>query len=315
MPLGQSRLFDYFDSAKRVLVAGAGGGCDIYCGLPFFFALRERGAEVHLANLTFANQYQSKRITDDLFEAHADDDGPEYGPERYLAAWLKQQEIEMPVYAFARTGVKPITEAYAKLVEMLDIDAILLVDGGTDSLMRGDEFHLATPQEDVASIVAASQTKVDRKALVCTAFGVDAFHGICHAQFLENMAHFMQHGGYLGTFSMDAEYPEVQAYLNAVVDLCRRQPAYHSIVNTSMRSAIEGHYGDHHTSHRTAGSKLWINPLMSLGWAFELDAVAKRILYRKQIVQTESYCDLNAEINKFRAGIYDDRRDFEDIPV
>lgn len=311
MPLGKTRLFDHLEGAERILVAGAGGGCDIYCGLPLYFALRQRGADVHLGNLSFADLSRSEPLGRALRLVRADDDGGEYAPELQLARWLAGRGISAGVYAFERVGVRPLADGYRALAERLGLDAVVLVDGGTDALMRGDEFNLATPEEDIASILAVAELRVQRKALVCTAFGVDAYHGICHAQFLENVSHYMKRGGYLGVFSMDAELPEVRAYVDAVRHLGERQ----SIVNTSVVSAIEGFYGDHHSSPRTAGTKLWINPLMALCWAFELDAVAERVLYRDAILHTRTYEELTAAIRRFRARIYERRRPFEAIPA
>jgi hypothetical protein len=51
------------------------------------------------------------------------------------------------VYAFPRVGPRSLTPAYLALTEHLDLDAIVLVDGGTDILMRGDEAGLGTPEE------------------------------------------------------------------------------------------------------------------------------------------------------------------------
>ncbi|AKV03132.1 hypothetical protein AKJ09_09795 [Labilithrix luteola] len=51
----QNPLFQRLETAKRVLVAGAGGGFDIMSGLPIAFALRAMGKTVHLANLTFTD--------------------------------------------------------------------------------------------------------------------------------------------------------------------------------------------------------------------------------------------------------------------
>ena len=45
-------FFSELEPAKRVLVAGAGGGFDVLCGLPLYFALRAAGKTVHLANLS-----------------------------------------------------------------------------------------------------------------------------------------------------------------------------------------------------------------------------------------------------------------------
>lgn len=47
-------LFAALKDAKCVLVAGAGGGFDVYAGLPLAFALMSLGKTVHLANLSFS---------------------------------------------------------------------------------------------------------------------------------------------------------------------------------------------------------------------------------------------------------------------
>ena len=43
-----------------VLVAGMGGGFDVFCGLPIYFELKARGHGIHLANLSFSalKEYQ-----------------------------------------------------------------------------------------------------------------------------------------------------------------------------------------------------------------------------------------------------------------
>jgi len=38
-----------------IIIAGAGGGYDIFCGLPLYFALKTLGKKVFLANLTFCD--------------------------------------------------------------------------------------------------------------------------------------------------------------------------------------------------------------------------------------------------------------------
>ncbi|GAA2431002.1 hypothetical protein GCM10010433_34350 [Streptomyces pulveraceus] len=47
-------LFARLESAERVLVAGAGGGFDVYAGLPLALSLIHQGKHVHLANLSFS---------------------------------------------------------------------------------------------------------------------------------------------------------------------------------------------------------------------------------------------------------------------
>lgn len=100
-------------------------------------------------------------------------------------------------------------------MKQLNIDTVVLIDGGADSLMCGDEAGLGTPQEDMASIIAVNELTVERKLLACLGFGVDYFHGVCHAHFLEAVAELTRTNGYLGMFSILGEMLEAQLYRDA----------------------------------------------------------------------------------------------------
>ncbi len=39
-------IVDRISGCQNLLIAGAGGGYDLFCGLPIYFALRNRGQEV-----------------------------------------------------------------------------------------------------------------------------------------------------------------------------------------------------------------------------------------------------------------------------
>ena len=41
-------FFNELEKAQSVLIAGAGGGFDVFCGLPLYFALKREGKTVHL---------------------------------------------------------------------------------------------------------------------------------------------------------------------------------------------------------------------------------------------------------------------------
>jgi hypothetical protein len=190
---------------------------------------------------------------------------------------------------------------------------VVLVDGGTDSLARGDEVALGTPQEDIASIAAVGNLGVPVRLLACIGFGVDSYHGICHAHFLEAVAALDKAGGFLGAFSLAGRSTEASRYRKAVEYVFEKMPSRPSIVNASILSALDGDYGDVHRTHRTQGSKLWINPLMSMYWAFEVQSVVERCLYIDRIKHTETYHQLSGEISRFRAEI--PHRPWQDIPV
>jgi len=313
-------FFKELEKSKNVLLAGAGGGFDIFSGLPLYFGLEAAGKNVHLANLSFSflpppQVTHEVRLSPSLLKVTADT--PlinDYFPERFLAEWFRKQGKEIPIYCFERTGVKPLLASYQALVKDLGVDTIILVDGGTDSLMRGDEAGLGTPHEDIASILSVNELPVERKMLACLGFGVDHFHGVCHAQFLEAVAELTSKHSYLGMFSLLDEMPEVQLYRKATQYVFNSMPQHISIVSSSIISALDGKYGNHHTTMRTQYSKLWINPLMPVYWCFQLPQVAERILYRDAMMNTETFSDSIDVINEFRSTL-SNIRPKETIPV
>ena len=181
-----------------------------------------------------------------------------YFPELYLARWFKEKQgSDVSIYCFDRTGTRPITEAYRVLADRLQLDAVVLVDGGTDSLMRGDEVGLGTPEEDSASLAAVDAlSDVPVKLLACLGFGIDTFHGVCHAQYLEAVAALSQTGGYLGTWSLLREMPEVQKYeqaVSAVFEVMWNHPShcerFHRVGNTGQFRQPPRHFP--HAGKRT----------------------------------------------------------------
>lgn len=309
-------FFKDLESAHTVLLAGAGGGFDIYTGLPLYFCLRKAGKTVHLANLTFTDLHlcSGQRPHPAVMRVTADTLGPvNYFPEAYLAQWISDRFEPATIFAIDRTGAKPIAEGYQWLVDELRPDTIILVDGGTDSLMRGDEADLGTPQEDIASLAAVhGVVNVARKYLVLLGFGIDAFHGVCHAHFLENVAALMT-DGYLGAWALLPGMEEFCLYEQAFEFVKQRMPHHPSIVNSSIVAAVKGWFGDRHPTNRTRGSTLFLNPLMGLYWAFRLESVAKRNLYLDRIRNTRTYEELCLAIERFRCSI-PKTRFWSDIP-
>jgi hypothetical protein len=300
-------FFEQLGETRNVLIAGAGGGFDVFAGLPLYFWLRDAGKTVHLASLSFTElgHCDGERPVPSLLRVTPGTSGPSnYFPEVYLAQWLSKQFGETPVYAIERGGGRQVRAAYEWLAHALRPDTLVLVDGGMDSLMRGDEAGLGTPQEDMVSLLAANEVNgVDRKFLACIGFGVDAFHGICHANFLENVAAVITEGGYLGSWGLTREMKEFDLYREASEFVAARMPRAPSIVNSSIISAIEGRFGDYHATKRTEGSTLFINPLMGIYWTFDLGTVARRNLYLDKIRDTENYQHLSLAIEEFRANL------------
>lgn len=295
-------ILDRLNSCQRILLAGAGGGFDVFSGLPLFNYLRAQGKEVHLASLSFSDLLNSagEKMKANYLKVGPDTKGnDEYFPERYLSEWYAQRDIDVPVYCFYGSGARTVLNVYQELRRELDFDTVILVDGGTDSLMRGDEPGLGSPAEDVASIAAVHMLDVPNKLLMNLGFGVDTFHGVCHGHVLEAVADLTKSGDFLGAFSLLPGMPEFEEFVEATDYVCAKMPGKESIVATSIVAAGQGEFGDFHPTPRTNGEELFINPLMSMYWCFELEAIANRCLYLDYILDTHSRWDVHRALSNY----------------
>ena len=101
-------FFDEIDKCQNILIAGAGGGFDVFCGLPLYFGLQKAGKNVHLANLSFSDLTGSNgdRLSPALVEVTTETTGNEaYFPELHLARWFRARCESTPVYCIENTGV------------------------------------------------------------------------------------------------------------------------------------------------------------------------------------------------------------------
>lgn len=297
-------LFGRLETAERILVAGAGGGFDVYSGLPIALSLLAQGRQVHLANLTFSSigGLPAESWLAENVARVGPDSAPHqwYFPERTLACWLDRHDFPSTVLAFERTGVQPLRAAYRAVIEEYGIDTVILVDGGTDILMRGDEAGLGTPEEDMASVAALAGIDTIDRLVVSVGFGVDAYHGVSHGLVLENIAALERDGAYLGAFSISRTTRESALFVDAAVHAHDDTPDHPSIVNGSIAAAVQGVFGDVHFTERTHGSELFINPLMALCFTFELEGLARRCLYLDRIENTHLIRQVHSEIARFR---------------
>lgn len=308
-------LFCTLERSRGVLLAGCGGGFDIASGLPLLHWLRARDIPVVLGNLSFTHLALACRTRVGPVGWQIDDDCVPVGyfPEREIQRWLREAGHDLPFVAFSRSGVRPLAETYRTLVARHGLDTILLVDGGTDSLIRGDESLLGTPEEDALSIVAASQVDGVSTYLACLGFGIDQYHGICHHSFLENAAAHLADGSFLGSVSVEAGTPEGRFFLDAVAALNARQPDHLSVVANSIADALRGRFGDVHATETTAGSTLFINPLMAMYWFFEAGAVARAMRFAPALGETERMSEVEDAIRQAHA--HAERRAWTPLPL
>jgi hypothetical protein len=293
------------DAARHVLIAGVGGGFDVYAGMPIATYLRVRGCSIVFANLSFSSLWDcgGERLDPNTWLIDANAKELPYFPEKWLAEWLLRRSFEAPIYAFAKTGVEPLRAAYQTVLERHPVDLVILVDGGTDSLIFGDEPGLGTIVEDAVSVIAACDVAGDRCLLAALGFGVDHFHGVSHHSFLENVARLSRTGGNLGGITLVQGTPEGDAFLDLVDYANQRQPIHRSIVCNSIASALRGEFGDFQTTNRTSGTELFINPLMTQYWTFAAKRVVEHMEFASALSGTTTFAEASRKIEMHREWV------------
>jgi len=286
-------IIDELKKCKNLLIAGMGGGFDVFCGLPIYFELQKQGQTVHLANFSFSdieNARHGIRLTPTLVGINFDpNELYPYFPEFYLAEWFKLSKgQDISIWCFQKTGAYPLTENYHVLANHLSLDGILLIDGGVDSLMRGDEAEKGSLIEDATSLYAVNElSSIKHRFIACTAFGAE--RDITYSHVFENIAAITKEGGFLGACSLTPSMPSYQEFEKAVLHVQGKPFHDPSVINSSMISAVQGHYGDYHLTDKTKGNRLWISPLMALYWFFDMGVVAKRNLFLSQLQGTMTF--------------------------
>jgi len=320
--------------AQVILIAGCGGGFDFCHGLPLFFACRKLGKDVHFANLTFASIdkcdadilccCQDGRRALVKVTADTKFKNSNYCPEKWISCWFRKHlKEEVPVYTFGRVGPLPLRKAYKYLIKALKVDLVLLVDGGSDSLMAGDEDKLGTLSEDISSIAAIRPllsftlrpgSCLKDALLVVLGLGADRYHGVSDAATLRAIAELTRSGGYYGSFCLLSGMSEVELYRKALEFVHARMPDEKSIVGSLILDSIAGQFGDYHSNKRTEGTKLFINPLMSMYFFFDLNAVAARIKYLSYVSDAKTTSEVLSRALQWRDKNSSKLRGVEEFP-
>eukprot|EP01107_Rhizomastix_libera_P015092 TRINITY_DN52_c0_g6_i1.p1 TRINITY_DN52_c0_g6~~TRINITY_DN52_c0_g6_i1.p1 ORF type:complete len:224 (+),score=25.51 TRINITY_DN52_c0_g6_i1:369-1040(+) len=223
------------------------------------------------------------------------------------------------MYAFYARAFSPktLTQLYSKIVEDNDIDAIISVDGGSDSLMRGDESGLGDPIEDAVSICTISNLqKLKFKALVVIGLGCDRFNSVTDASTLRAISEITKLGGFLGSTSLEPTGEGFIFYRDCLNYLYKSQ-TFRSVIAGSICAAAQGEYGSDtvpdELQGRVSKGQLFLWPLMAALWAFDPAVVAKRSLICGSIQHCETVAQCHEAFFFKRKQIQ--VRSLEDLPV
>jgi len=316
-------ILDALEDSENILIAGCGGGFDVFCGLPVYFTLREMGKNVHLANYSFspvgivAHYCNTVTLESTLLEGATADIPDElqlgYYPEGYLSRWFKDVDGNpTTVWMFAKVGPAMLLKLYQQLIDHLKIDAIVLFDGGIDSLMIGDEMGAGTLLEDTISLTAVQSLDVPVKLLGCLGFGAEL--EVAHNNALDNMAALAKEGAFLGSCALTQQMPVYEKYESASKYVWEQPDHHKSQINMRVVSAVNGHSGNYHMYDDYMPRPVFVSPLMSLYWFYDATAVIKRSLLADVIRPTRTIEDAFAATIHFRKQMMDKAREHRPLP-
>jgi hypothetical protein len=305
---------------SKILLVGAGGGFDFVCGLPIALELETNGHTVHLANYSFSNLASagsSRAHSESLVEVTAESTGNEdYFPERDIATWYRQhRNSERSVWCLAKRGLAETLRSYRYLVERLQTNVVICVDGGIDGLFRGDETDLGTPSMDTVSVFATHLCGAPIRTYASVGFGTEGAEGsVSHAQGLRRMAELVAKDAALGVGFIQRNSPSGLGFLDAVdFVFSRMQPVRRSIMVSALVAAVRGEFGRRVVHPKTVDRPPWISPLTALVWYFDADAVAQAKPYYKDALLTETVDEMAdlIEFTRNRLGV----QQYESIPI
>lgn len=274
------------ENSKSILIVGAGGGSDILCGIPLYYTFLKQGKNVHLANLTHTDLKTIHQHTDPIIlepnvvGANSIIKSPSQNyVEGYLSqffkATLNQDKI---VWMLNRTHVQDLKKAFERLVAHLEIDAIVLVDGGIDSIMRGDEGkNMLTSNFVETTLLLAT---IQNMELICdNLFLVSCNTNLNYQNILgKNISLLSSQGGFYGSCS-------IVSYMNSY-KLMKSADLYleHNNIATSVKyfiKCIDSNFEDDEEKNGLV-QFLFFNPV----------ALAYNNVIVHKILDTNSYYDI-----------------------
>jgi hypothetical protein len=325
-----ARLAD--PSIATVLLAGCGGGFDFVHAAALYPDLVRMGKRVVWVSFSFGDPARIGGEAPVVFErdgalvkrvtAQSIPDGY-YGPEVHLAGFLDERFPERAPHGIlacnARRFTVPTLRAlYRKLAREQQVDAAVLVDGGSDSLMRGDEEGLGDPVEDAVSVTAVADLhELRERILITVGLGCDRYNQVSDAASLRAIAELTAAGGFLGAVALHAGSPAFAFYRDALDHLDARQP-FRSVLSGAVISAGEGGFGREavpaRLRKRVREGEIFLWPLMSMLWAFEVREVAKRSLITGWIREQSTVLGCHAALEEGRLALGEALRGVEELP-
>jgi hypothetical protein len=291
---------------KNILIWGCGGGYDIYCGLVMYFDLIKTN-NVRLGSFSFTrSELLTKFDGPDPNCFIIDHTKHHFDSSTYFPEWILSKHIGQSVYAVS-TDIH--LDSYEKSIRNIiakdKIDVVIVVDGGCDAVLTGLEEDLATPVEDMMTVYVVNKLKkeglIQSAYLTCLGATVERVN---YSDFEQAVERIGQNNGFVNSISLRDLYLSDKPGREHVVkymDIFKRSNPTNSIINSSVVSAIEGFEGQYENpllQNRISLKQNFptLNKNTSILWVFDLETVAKEVIYLDRLDVLKDTDDIDAFI-------------------
>lgn len=229
---------------RPVILAGCGGGCDIYGAMPLYYQFKDSAPEIIIVNLSFAHpgilreQICAEEVVDGCFKINQ---GSQFDDRDYLPECLLANKLNHTVYAICNYDtVQSILNSYLAITRDLNEYDFYLVDGGCDVLLSGNETALATYVEDMMHLKAVLQLQRAQNIYVCAiGLNVDCGHGVLEHELIKRLEDLQDNGTLISSELLKLSDDKTKFYYDIVLDC---NPSL-SCVQSFVCAALEGQTG------------------------------------------------------------------------
>lgn len=274
-------------TGKNILICAIGGGFDIFGTLPLLY-------ELVSLNKVLLSSFSLNKINPYFNYIGSDDLELNYFPEKLFFLSTK-----LPINFIGKCGVDQIRRYYKKLVEENNIDIIITVDCGVDSLMFGDEVNKGTIAEEYVNFSALKDIKI-KKYHTCFGFGAESEEKISHYRVLENISTLIKQGGFIGSCSLTKHDMAFQYYKQSYeyVNSCEHKKSH---IHPRIIKSIEGEFGNTIISDTTImksnKTEVFLSVLMGQYYFFDFDILTRNISVLDKLKNHMSFVQSVSEIN------------------
>jgi len=297
----------------QAIIAGCGGGYDVFGGLPLYSQIVKQGSLTPiLVSFSFVNrELLLQRGVELIDHFYAVRPGPMDidASTTYFPEWHLARQLGVTVYAFDMGAtVRDLIRGYEHLMRLHPkIIRIFLIDGGCDVLLTGHETGLGTPVEDMIHLKAVMELEIPHKTLLAVGVNIDVADGVVFEELIQRLEDLQQRNILCSKWVLTKEDPTVIFYMETLSQ-CRPQD---TIAQSLIVEAIKGSRGNVIPKHLEAridkrredgGSTIDLSELTCTLHEFDLMAVGREVGYLDLIDPDMNRDEVDALIIGYQAG-------------